>query len=148
MDPATFRLTQLSHGGGCGCKIAPAKLHEILKAVKLDAGVLKHLRYSAQCKHSPGRVVWCVRSTRGTCVQRLYMLSRFIQVPVYTTERSNSELSSCKDVVAQLQQSYMFHGVLQCPPTCLWVPALVMMQLCTKSTSSKQWCSPRTSSCP
>ena len=25
------RLTSLSHGGGCGCKIAPAVLHEILK---------------------------------------------------------------------------------------------------------------------
>jgi selenide,water dikinase len=25
-----IRLTQLSHGGGCGCKIAPAMLHEIL----------------------------------------------------------------------------------------------------------------------
>jgi selenophosphate synthase len=37
MDPSTFRLTQLSHGGGCGCKIAPAKLQEILKSVSLDA---------------------------------------------------------------------------------------------------------------
>ncbi len=25
------RLTSLSHGGGCGCKIAPAVLSEILK---------------------------------------------------------------------------------------------------------------------
>lgn len=30
-------MTQLSHGGGCGCKIAPAKLQQILKEVKLDA---------------------------------------------------------------------------------------------------------------
>ena len=29
-DPAPFRLTQLSHGGGCGCKIAPATLREIV----------------------------------------------------------------------------------------------------------------------
>ena len=29
-DHAPFRLTQLSHGGGCGCKIAPALLREIV----------------------------------------------------------------------------------------------------------------------
>ncbi len=29
-DESTFRLTTLSHGGGCGCKIAPAVLSEIL----------------------------------------------------------------------------------------------------------------------
>jgi selenide, water dikinase len=29
-----IRLTQLSHGGGCGCKIAPALLQEILGAAK------------------------------------------------------------------------------------------------------------------
>ena len=29
--PATPRLTSLSHGGGCGCKIAPGVLSEILK---------------------------------------------------------------------------------------------------------------------
>ena len=27
------RLTSLSHGGGCGCKIAPGVLSEILKSV-------------------------------------------------------------------------------------------------------------------
>ncbi|GLI66209.1 hypothetical protein VaNZ11_009911 [Volvox africanus] len=32
------RLTQLSHGGGCGCKIAPSKLQEILHNVQLDFG--------------------------------------------------------------------------------------------------------------
>lgn len=31
MDPV--RLTQLSHGGGCGCKIAPAVLADMLKAL-------------------------------------------------------------------------------------------------------------------
>jgi selenide,water dikinase len=30
--PASVRLTALAHGGGCGCKIAPAVLEEILKA--------------------------------------------------------------------------------------------------------------------
>jgi selenide,water dikinase len=31
-DPAPLRLTQFSHGGGCGCKIAPSVLREILAA--------------------------------------------------------------------------------------------------------------------
>ena len=30
-----FRLTSLAHGGGCGCKIAPGVLTEILKAAPL-----------------------------------------------------------------------------------------------------------------
>jgi selenide,water dikinase len=29
-DPAPLRLTQFSHGGGCGCKIAPALLQQIV----------------------------------------------------------------------------------------------------------------------
>ncbi|MGD9759853.1 MAG: selenide, water dikinase SelD, partial [Comamonas sp.] len=29
-SPATPRLTSLSHGGGCGCKIAPGVLSELL----------------------------------------------------------------------------------------------------------------------
>ncbi len=29
-DPAPLRLTQFSHGGGCGCKIAPAMLQQII----------------------------------------------------------------------------------------------------------------------
>ncbi|MFN0040291.1 MAG: selenide, water dikinase SelD [Burkholderiales bacterium] len=29
-DPTPFRLTDLAHGGGCGCKLAPAVLQEIL----------------------------------------------------------------------------------------------------------------------
>ncbi len=29
-DRSPLRLTQFSHGGGCGCKIAPAVLHEII----------------------------------------------------------------------------------------------------------------------
>ena len=32
-----FRLTSLAHGGGCGCKIAPGVLTEILKAAPLRA---------------------------------------------------------------------------------------------------------------
>ena len=30
MSQEKIRLTQLSHGGGCGCKIAPAVLQQIL----------------------------------------------------------------------------------------------------------------------
>ena len=30
MTEAPLRLTELSHGGGCGCKIAPAVLSEML----------------------------------------------------------------------------------------------------------------------
>ena len=30
----TLRLTEFSHGGGCGCKIAPGLLSEILKSAK------------------------------------------------------------------------------------------------------------------
>ena len=30
MNDHTIKLTQFSHGGGCGCKIAPAVLSEIL----------------------------------------------------------------------------------------------------------------------
>ena len=29
-EPASLRLTEFSHGGGCGCKIAPALLREII----------------------------------------------------------------------------------------------------------------------
>src|SRR5919201_4163900 len=29
--PEKIRLTELSHGGGCGCKIAPAVLSELLE---------------------------------------------------------------------------------------------------------------------
>ena len=29
----TIKLTQFSHGGGCGCKIAPAVLSEMLAAM-------------------------------------------------------------------------------------------------------------------
>jgi len=32
MPPEPFRLTQFSHGAGCGCKIAPAVLDQVLKS--------------------------------------------------------------------------------------------------------------------
>ena len=33
--PEKIRLTQFSHGGGCGCKIAPAVLTELLAATPI-----------------------------------------------------------------------------------------------------------------
>ncbi|MBO9664575.1 selenide, water dikinase SelD [Dokdonella sp.] len=36
-DTATPRLTSLSHGGGCGCKISPGVLAELLKGVSAPA---------------------------------------------------------------------------------------------------------------
>src|SRR3979409_2657109 len=32
LDPAPLRLTSFSHGGGCGCKIAPGVLSQILRS--------------------------------------------------------------------------------------------------------------------
>src|SRR5207253_5629099 len=40
--PEKIRLTELSHGGGCGCKIAPAVLSEILASAPLR-GIPKEL---------------------------------------------------------------------------------------------------------
>src|SRR5215212_356532 len=40
--PEKIRLTQFSHGGGCGCKIAPAVLSEILAAAPIK-GLAKDL---------------------------------------------------------------------------------------------------------
>ncbi|MDR0587994.1 MAG: selenide, water dikinase SelD [Burkholderiales bacterium] len=38
MDTPTIRLTQFSHGGGCGCKISPAILQELL--AKMPQGIV------------------------------------------------------------------------------------------------------------
>ncbi|MEK9777443.1 MAG: selenide, water dikinase SelD, partial [Quisquiliibacterium sp.] len=32
VSPGQIRLTSFSHGGGCGCKIAPGELSEIMKS--------------------------------------------------------------------------------------------------------------------
>ena len=34
---STFRLTDLAHGGGCGCKLAPSVLHDILAKMPVTA---------------------------------------------------------------------------------------------------------------
>ena len=41
--PERIRLTEFSHGGGCGCKIAPAVLSEILSASGLKGALPKDL---------------------------------------------------------------------------------------------------------
>ena len=33
MEQRALRLTELSHGAGCGCKIAPDRLAEVLRSV-------------------------------------------------------------------------------------------------------------------
>ncbi len=40
MTEETVRLTQLSHGGGCGCKIAPAVLQKILAGSGMGGGLI------------------------------------------------------------------------------------------------------------
>jgi selenide,water dikinase len=45
------RLTSLSHGGGCGCKIAPSVLSEILKGVP-QLPFLKRLFPRGMCHRS------------------------------------------------------------------------------------------------
>ena len=40
MAEETVRLTQLSHGGGCGCKIAPAVLQKILAGSGMGGGLI------------------------------------------------------------------------------------------------------------
>jgi selenide,water dikinase len=41
--PEKIRLTEFSHGGGCGCKIAPAVLSEILAASPIKGVLSKDL---------------------------------------------------------------------------------------------------------
>jgi selenide, water dikinase len=41
--PEKIRLTEFSHGGGCGCKIAPAVLAEILSSTGLKGALAKDL---------------------------------------------------------------------------------------------------------
>ena len=41
--PERIRLTEFSHGGGCGCKIAPAVLSEILAASSTVLGPIRQL---------------------------------------------------------------------------------------------------------
>src|ERR1700723_3759870 len=54
-DAAAPRLTSLAHGGGCGCKIAPAVLTEILAGMPA-AGVFKDLLVGAET--SDDAAVW------------------------------------------------------------------------------------------
>ena len=41
--PEKIRLTEFSHGGGCGCKIAPAVLSDILSASGMKGVLPKDL---------------------------------------------------------------------------------------------------------
>src|SRR5260221_9574257 len=50
--PEKIRLTQFSHGGGCGCKIAPAVLSEILSSTPLP-GLPQELLVGTQTPDDP-----------------------------------------------------------------------------------------------
>jgi selenide,water dikinase len=39
MQMATLRLTEMAHGGGCGCKLSPAVLSQILAKMPVSAGL-------------------------------------------------------------------------------------------------------------
>src|ERR1700722_19490775 len=56
------RLTSLAHGGGCGCKIAPAVLREILAGMP-TAGVFKDLLVGAET--SDDAAVWRLNDTQA-----------------------------------------------------------------------------------
>lgn len=43
MDKPDIKLTQYSHGAGCGCKISPAVLDSILQAAGKSTGIFPHL---------------------------------------------------------------------------------------------------------
>src|ERR1700686_1125940 len=49
---ATPRLTDLAHGGGCGCKLAPSVLSQIL--AKMPAREFKHLLVGTESANDAG----------------------------------------------------------------------------------------------
>lgn len=57
-----FRLTSLAHGGGCGCKIAPAVLREILAGMPL-AGPFANLMVGTET--SDDAAVWRLNDTQA-----------------------------------------------------------------------------------
>jgi selenide,water dikinase len=61
-SPAPPRLTSLAHGGGCGCKIAPAVLQDILKGMPA-AAAFPHLLVGAET--SDDAAVWRLNDTQA-----------------------------------------------------------------------------------
>src|SRR5712675_436259 len=60
--PEKIRLTQFSHGGGCGCKIAPAVLSEILASTPIR-GLPKDLLVGTET--SDDAAVWRLNDTQA-----------------------------------------------------------------------------------
>ena len=56
----TPRLTSLAHGGGCGCKLAPSVLQELLAGlpVEVPAAARSRLRSSLMPLFGADAVVW------------------------------------------------------------------------------------------
>ena len=62
LTPAPYRLTELAHGGGCGCKLAPALLREVL-AQTPAAGPFADLMVGAET--SDDAAVWRLNDTQA-----------------------------------------------------------------------------------
>jgi selenide,water dikinase len=62
MTPSEPRLTSLAHGGGCGCKLAPAVLRDILKGMPL-AGPFAELMVGTET--SDDAAVWRLNDTQA-----------------------------------------------------------------------------------
>ena len=60
--PAPYRLTELAHGGGCGCKLSPAVLREVL-AKTPAAGPFASLMVGAET--SDDAAVWRLNDTQA-----------------------------------------------------------------------------------
>ena len=58
--PAAVRLTSLSHGGGCGCKLAPSVLEQIIAKARRGRSVPPHCWSVSR----PATMPRCIRSAR------------------------------------------------------------------------------------
>ena len=62
LSPAAYRLTELAHGGGCGCKLAPAVLRDILSKTPAS-GPFAALMVGAET--SDDAAVWRLNDTQA-----------------------------------------------------------------------------------
>src|SRR5579875_1345419 len=60
--PAPYRLTELAHGGGCGCKLAPSVLRDIL-AASPQAAAFSELMVGAET--SDDAAVWRLNDSQA-----------------------------------------------------------------------------------
>src|ERR1700728_824932 len=71
------RLTSLAHGGGCGCKIAPAVLREILAGMPAG-GAFKDLLVGTET--SDDAAVWRLNDTKAL-MTTTYFFMPFVDYP-------------------------------------------------------------------